>query len=398
MPISRRASKLVPSATLAVSQRAAELRRAGKDVISLGAGEPDFPTPAAALEAARAAIDAGHTHYTAAAGIVELREAIARKLSEENGLSYQADQVIVGTGAKQCLYNSLLALTDPGDEVLIPAPYWVTYPVAAELVGATARFVRTDVEHGFRLQPQDLEAALTPDTRLFLFNSPSNPTGAVYDAEEIRALAEVLRRHPDVWIVTDEIYEKLVFDEARHHSLPALCPDLAERCVVLNGVSKAYAMTGWRIGYAAGPKEVIAAMVRAQGHTTSNATSVSQYAALGALQGPREALEAMRQTFARRRQRVVDSLLAVDGIRLLPPQGAFYVFPQVSAWFDANREGSVALCQKILEEVEVAVVPGAAFGNDDCLRISYATADQSLDEALRRLTVFFRDHPARGVA
>ena len=388
MELSRRAQNLTTSATLAITQRAADLRAAGRNVISLGAGEPDFPTPESGTRAAIEAIKAGHTHYTACAGIGELREAIAEKLRRENGLDYGADEIIVGTGVKQCLYTALLTLTDPGDEVLMSRPYWVTYPAAAELVGAIPRYVNTDATQGFKLDPSQLEANLTPRTRVFLLNSPSNPTGAVYSREELIAIGEVLKKS-SAWVVCDEIYEKLVFGDASHCPLAAACPDLADRVILLNGVSKAYAMTGWRIGYAAGPRAAIQAMGRAQSHVTSNATSVAQYAALGALTGAAESLQKMKETFSRRRDHLINVLSNIEGIRFLPPDGAFYAFPDISAWFDEDTAGSTALCRQILEEAEVAVVPGEAFGDDRCLRISYATSDTNLREALDRLTEFF---------
>jgi len=382
----KRLRELTESAPLKLMQRAAALRESGRDVISLGAGEPDFETPEPARRAAHAAIDGGKTHYTPCPGEKALREAIARKLERENGLRYGADEILVSNGAKQSLYNAFLALLDPGDVAVVPAPYWVTYPEAARLVGAVPRIVPTTPAAGWKLDLAQLDRALA-GARLFVFNSPSNPTGAVYSRAELAALAEVLLKH-DCWVVTDEIYEKLVFDGAEHHSLPAVEPRLRERTVVVNGLSKAYAMTGWRIGYAAGPRAAIAAMDLVQSHTTSNACSISQHAALGALEGDGADVRRMVDAFARRRRTVLDALRGIPGLALDPPQGAFYVFPDASRYFD-EKSGSAALAERILEEADVAVVAGEAFGEDRAIRLSYATSDDQLARALERLRKFF---------
>ncbi len=368
-------------------QKAAALREQGRDVISLGAGEPDFETPEPARRAAHAAIDGGKTHYTPCPGEKSLRQALVRKLERENGLRYSFDEVLVSNGAKQSLFNAFAALLDPGDVVLIPTPYWVTYPEAARLVGARPRLLPTRPEQGFKIVPGELDRALK-NVRLFVFNSPCNPTGAVHDESELRALGEVLERH-DCWIVTDEIYEKLVFDGASHRSLPAVCPRLRDRTIVVNGFSKAYAMTGWRLGYAAGPRAAIDAMELVQSHTTSNACSISQHAALGALSSDGREVAAMVAAFARRRRLVLDALQQVPGLRLVPPQGAFYVFPDVSPWLDGAASGTAALCERILDETGVALVAGEAFGDPRCIRFSYATSDSQLVEALARLKKFF---------
>jgi aspartate aminotransferase len=392
LDLAKRLRELTASAPLKLMQKAAALREQGRDVISLGAGEPDFETPEPARRAAHAAIDAGKTHYTPCPGEKALRVAIARKLATENGLEYSADEILVSTGAKQSLHNAFLALLDPGDVAVIPAPYWVTYPEAARLVGATPRIVPTEPGSGFKLDLVRLDAALR-GARLFVFNSPSNPSGAVYSHTEIAALGELLLRH-DCWIVTDEIYEKLVFDGAEHHSLPAVCPRLRERTVVVNGFSKAYAMTGWRLGYAAGPRDAIEAMDLVQSHTTSNASSISQHAAIGALGSDGADLRRMVAAFARRRQVVLDALAAIPGLTLVPPQGAFYVFPDASRYFE-DGGGSSALAERILDEANVAVVAGDAFGEDRSIRLSYATSDALLGKALERLRKFFLESPGR---
>jgi aspartate aminotransferase len=384
--VAKRLSALAPSAPLALMQKAAALREQGREVISLGAGEPDFETPEPARRAAHAAIDGGKTHYTPCAGEKALRVALARKLERENGLRCSWDEVIVSSGAKQSLWNAFAALLDPGDVAVIPAPYWVTYPEAAKLAGATPRLLPTTPESGFKVAPAELDRALA-GARLFVFNSPSNPTGAVYSEAELRALGEVLARH-DCWIVTDEIYEKLVFDGAEHRSLPAVCPQLRERTIVVNGFSKAYAMTGWRLGYAAGPKAAIDAMDLVQSHTTSNACSVSQQAALGALAADGTELRAMIDAFARRRKRVLASFARLPGAKLVAPQGAFYVFPDVSPWL-VDGTTSSRLCERILDETGVALVAGDAFGEPRCVRLSYATSDALLETALTRLERFF---------
>jgi aspartate aminotransferase len=387
LDIARRLSELSSSAPLALLQKAASLREQGRDVISLAAGEPDFETPEPARHAAHAAIDGGKTHYTAVAGERKLREALAAKLERENGLRHAWQQVLVSNGAKQSLYNAFLALVDPGDTVVIPAPYWVTYPEATKLVGAKPRLLQTNPANGFRIEPDELDQALR-GARLFVFNSPGNPTGIVYSRAEIAELGRVLARH-DCWIVTDEIYEKLVYDGAEHHSLPSVCPDLRERTVVVNGLSKVYAMTGWRIGYAAGPKAVIDAMDLVQSHTTSNACSISQHAALGALGSDGSELRAMVEAFARRRRLVLSRLARVDGLALAPPQGAFYVFPDASAFLGDSIRDSTHLCERILDETGVALVAGDAFGEGRCIRLSYAASDAQLDAALTRLERFF---------
>ncbi len=393
MEISQRIRALKPSATLAISQRAAELRAAGRPVIGLSAGEPDFDTPDAIGRAGRIAIEERRTRYTAVAGILELREAICRKLRNDNDLEYAANEVLVSTGAKQSLYNALFALTEPGDSILTPTPYWVSYPAMAFLVGARTATLVTSPQQGFKITPEALQQALEEhQPRVVVFNSPCNPTGTVYSKDELLALGKVLENH-STWIITDEIYEKLTYGSEGHCSLPQVCRSLKDRCIVVNGVSKAYAMTGWRIGYAAGPAEAIAAMGRIQSHVTSNPSSIAQYAALAALSEDLPEVEVMVSAFRRRRDMVVEAFEKTPGVLMAPPEGAFYAFPDVSAHYGTEYQGSTDLCKALLEEAEVALVPGEAFGEDRCVRLSYAASDEDLREALERLHRFFARRP-----
>jgi len=389
-PLSRRARAITPSATLAITARAKELKAEGVDVVAFAAGEPDFDTPEYITKAAHEAIDAGKTRYTPAAGTPELKAAIAKKLKEDNGLDYGAGEIIVSCGAKHSLANIILAMIDEGDEVLVPAPYWVSYPQMVRLAGGVVRVLPTKSENGFKVTPEQIAEACTERTKLFIFNSPSNPTGAVYARDEIAAIGKVLL-DKNVWCLSDEIYEKLLYDGLDHESIAAVVPDMKKRTVVVNGHSKAYAMTGWRIGYAAGPAEVIKAAASMQSHTTSNPASISQAAATAALSGGGEVVEEMRREFERRRDRIVEGLRAIPGVEVpATPQGAFYVFPDVSALCGkgafADAKGSVDFAKICLENVHVAVVPGEAFGEDACVRLSYATDMESIEEGLRRLS------------
>lgn len=387
-------ARVKPSPTIAVTTKAAELKAAGRDVIGLGAGEPDFDTPANIKEAAKRAIDAGRTKYTAVDGIPELKAAICGKFLRENGLTYTPAQVTVGTGGKQTLYNALMATLNPGDEVIIPAPYWVSYPDMVLLAGGTPVAVAAGVETGFKLTPDRLEAAITPRTKWFVFNSPSNPTGAGYTRAEVRALCDVLLRHPHVWILSDDMYEHLVFDGFAFTTPAQVEPALHDRTLTCNGVSKAYAMTGWRIGYAAGPVPLIRAMGTIQSQSTSNPCSVSQYAALEALMGPQDFLAANRAVFQRRRDRVVGALNAIPGIRCPVPEGAFYVYPDIAGLIGRTSAGGrviaddEAFATALLEEAGVAVVFGAAFGLSPNFRVSYATSDAALEAACARIADF----------
>lgn len=387
-------ARVKPSPTIAVTTKANELKAAGKDVIGLGAGEPDFDTPQNIKDAAKAAIDAGKTKYTAVDGIPELKKAICVKFERENGLKYEPNQVSVGTGGKQILYNALMATCNPGDEVIIPAPYWVSYPDMVLLAGGTPVVVAAGIETNFKLQPAQLEAAITPKTKWFIFNSPSNPTGAGYTRDELKALTDVLMRHPHVWVMTDDMYEHLVFDDFKFCTPAEVEPSLYDRTLTCNGVSKSYAMTGWRIGYAAGPVHLIKAMGTIQSQSTSNPSSVSQYAALEALTGPQGFLAENKILFQRRRDLVVGMLNAAKGITCPKPEGAFYVYPDISACIGKTSAGGSkivddeAFATALLEETGVAVVFGAAFGLSPNFRVSYATSDSALKEACSRIQTF----------
>ncbi len=386
--------RVKPSATIAVTNKARELQAAGRDVIGLGAGEPDFDTPATIREAAKRAIDEGRTKYTAVDGIPELKAAIAAKFLRENGLSYAPGQITVGTGGKQVLYNALMATLNAGDEVVIPAPYWVSYPDMVLLAGGTPVVVPAGIETAFKLTPEALEAAITPRTKWFIFNSPSNPTGAGYTRAELKALTEVLMRHPHVWVMSDDMYEHLVFDGFEFCTPAQVEPGLYERTLTCNGVSKAYAMTGWRIGYAGGPVELIRAMGTIQSQSTSNPCSISQYAALEALSGPQDFLPEFRAAFQRRRDLVVGMLNAAEGVTCPVPEGAFYVYPDISGCIGKTSKGGAritddeAFATALLEEEGVAVVFGAAFGLSPNFRVSYATSDAVLREACARIQRF----------
>jgi aspartate aminotransferase len=385
--ISERARALSPSPTIAIDTRAKELAAEGRDIVNLSAGEPDFDTPSHVQDAAIAAIRGGFTHYTPSEGIRELREAICRKLQRENGLEYRPEQVVVTVGAKQAIHNALLVLCNPGDEVLVPSPYWVSYTEQIRLAGGLPVTVSTDAGDGFRCRAADLEARCTPRTRGLILNSPNNPTGAVYPLADLREIAALARRR-DLWIISDEIYEAMVYDGAEHHSIAGLCP---ERAVLVNGMSKAYAMTGWRVGYAAGDPAVIRAMIGLQSQTTSNISSVSQKAAIAALDGPQAPVRAMVAEFAARRSYVLERLSTMPHIVCSPPQGAFYVFPDVSACLGRPGTGDAAqLVGRVLDEAGLAIVPGTAFGLPTHLRISYAASRAHLTEGMNRLEGFLK--------
>ena len=387
-------ARVKPSPTIAVTTKAAELKAAGRDVIALGAGEPDFDTPQNIKDAAKRAIDAGRTKNTAVDGIPELKKAICAKFLAENGLSYAPNQITVGTGGKQILYNALMATCNPGDEVIIPAPYWVSYPDMVLLAGGTPVPVVATLENDFKITASQLEAAITPKTKWFIFNSPSNPTGAGYSHDELKALTDVLMRHPQVWIMSDDMYEHLVFDDFKFVTPAQIEPGLYDRTLTCNGVSKAYAMTGWRIGYAAGPVALIKAMGTIQSQSTSNPCSVSQYAALEALTGPQDFLTENKALFQRRRDLVVAMLNECPGITCPNPEGAFYVYPDISGCIGKTSAGGAviaddeAFATALLEETGVAVVFGAAFGLSPNFRVSYATADAALREACLRIRAF----------
>ena len=387
-------ARVKPSPTIAVTTKAGELRAAGRDVIGLGAGEPDFDTPAHIKAAGIAAIEAGKTKYTAVDGIPELKQAICDKFARENDLSYTRDQVSVSSGGKQVLYNALMATLNPGDEVVIPAPYWVSYPDMVLLAGGTPVIAKASIQTGFKLTPDQLEEAITPNTKWLIFNSPSNPTGAGYSWDELKALTDVLMRHPHVWVMTDDMYEHLAYGDFKFCTPAQVEPRLYDRTLTVNGVSKAYAMTGWRIGYAAGPKELIGAMRKMQSQSTSNPCTISQWAAVEALSGPQEFLKDNVALFQRRRDLVVGMLNAADGISCPVPDGAFYVYPSIAELIGKTSESGVeivddeAFATALLEETGVAVVFGAAFGLSPNFRVSYATSEAELEEACRRIQSF----------
>jgi len=387
-------ARIQPSATMAVTQKARELKAAGRDVIGLGAGEPDFDTPESIREAAKAAIDAGDTRYTDVDGTPALKAAIAAKFKRENGLDYASDQVTVGSGGKQVIFNALLATLDPGDEVVIPAPYWVSYPDIVNFAGGTPVFVPADAAQGFKLRAEDLEAAITPKTKWLILNSPSNPSGAAYNADELRRLTDVLKRHPHVWIMTDDMYEHLVYDNFVFATPAQVEPELYERTLTMNGVSKAYCMTGWRIGYAAGPRDLIKAIAKLQSQSTSNPCSISQAAAVAALNGPQDFIAAHNRIFKERRDLVVNMLNEAPGLRCPVPEGAFYVYPSCAGLIGRTSAGGRPLnsdldfVSALLEEAGVAVVQGSAFGLSPHFRISYATSTEVLRTACTRIQEF----------
>ena len=392
--VARTLERVKPSPTMAITNKAREMKAAGFDVIGLGAGEPDFDTPDNIKDAAVEAIKRGETKYTAVDGIPELKQAIAEKFQRENGLVYKPAEITVGSGGKQVLYNALLATLDPGDEVIIPSPYWVSYPDIVLLAGAEPVIVEAKFEDAFKLTPAALEAAITPKTKWFIFNSPSNPTGAAYTRDEIKALTDVLLKHEPVWILSDDIYEHLVYDGFEFTTPAAVEPKLKDRTLTLNGVSKAYSMTGWRIGYAGGPAPLIKAIATLQSQSTSNPCSISQWAALEALRGPQDFLKNWRKSFQERRDLVVSMLNQAKGLHCPTPEGAFYVYPSCEGCIGkTTREGVTiendeVFATALLQEEGVAVVHGAAFGLSPFFRISYATGIKSLEEACRRIQRF----------
>lgn len=387
-------SRVKPSATIVMTQKARDLKAQGRDVISLSVGEPDFDTPQHIKQAAVEAIARGETKYPPVSGIVPLREAIARKFKRENGLDYKPSQTIVGTGGKQVIYNALLATLNPGDEVVIPRPYWVSYPEMVGLCGGTPVFCETSMATNFKLQPEELERAITPKTKWVILNSPSNPSGAAYSHAEMKALTDVLVRHPHVWVLTDDMYEHLVYGDFTFVTPAQVEPALYDRTLTMNGVSKSYAMTGWRIGYAAGPEQLIKAMDFVQGQQTSGAATISQWAAVAALDGPQDHLAEFRAAFQTRRDLVVSMLNQTNGLRCPTPEGAFYVYPSCAELIGKRTEGGKVIetdedfVTELLMAEGVASVHGSAFGLGPNLRISYATSNQLLEEACRRIQRF----------
>jgi len=387
-------SRVAPSATVAISSKARDLAREGRDVIALAAGEPDFDTPQHVREAAIRAINEGKTRYTNVDGIPELKEAVAAKFRRDNGLDVTAADCFVASGGKQIIFNALMATLNPGDEVVVPVPFWVSYPEIVRLCGAEPVLAVADASTGFKLKPEVLEAAITPRTKWLILNTPSNPTGAAYTAEELKGLAEVLMRHPHVHILTDDIYEVLVYDGARFSTIAAVEPALRERTLTMNGVSKSHAMTGWRIGYCTGPRELLSAMVKLQSQSTTNPSSISQWAALEALNGPQDFLKDWREVFQGRRDLVVAGLNANTGLDCLTPEGAFYVFPSCQRLLGRTSAGGTKLVtdedfvMALLEETGVALVHGSAFGLAGHFRLSYAASNRELEEAVTRIQRF----------
>jgi len=391
--LSNRVQQIQPSATLAITAKAAEMRAAGKSVISLSVGEPDFETPKAACEAGIQAIKSGFTRYTAVPGIPELRQAIADKFKRDNDLDYAAEDILVSTGGKQCIFNLLMALINPGDEAVIPAPYWVSYPDMVLLAEGMPVMVKTTADADFKLTAAQLEAAITPRTKLLFLNSPSNPTGMAYSRDDLAALGEVIRKHPQIIVATDDMYEKILFDGKRFATFAQVNPDLKNQTVTLNGVSKAYCMTGWRIGFCAGPRALIKAMSKIQGQSTSNPNAIAQKAALAALTGPTDELDEMVRTYQTRRSWLVEAINNIPGMHAIMPDGAFYVFPSVNGWLGkTTKDGTtlgddIIVCEWLLQETGVALVPGSAFGSPGHVRFSYAVSQDTLEDAVSRISI-----------
>lgn len=391
--LSARISKVSPSLTLSITAKAKAMKAAGEDVVSFGVGEPDFPTPAHIVEAAKRALDDGQTKYTPSSGLPALKKAICKKLQEENGLSYDPSQIIVSNGAKHSVFNVCYALLNEGDEAIIPAPYWLTYPDAVKLCGGVPVTVETSAENGFKMTAAQLEKAITPKTKLLIFNSPCNPTGAVYTKEEIVSIAEVCVKH-GVFVLSDEIYEKLLYNGAKHFSFAAVSKEAKDLTVTVNGVSKTYAMTGFRVGYLAAPKDIAAAIDSFQSHATSNACTTSQYATIEALSSSEEEVKNMVDIYARRREKLLALISGVRGADCVVPEGAFYVMMRVSSlynkeWKGKKIEGSVDFAAALLEEEKVAVIPGACFGADEYVRLSYSLSEEDIQKGMERIADFF---------
>jgi aspartate aminotransferase len=385
MQLAARVGQVSPSLTLAISAKAKAMKLDGLDVCSFSAGEPDFDTPAHIKAAAKQALDEGKTKYGPAAGEPKLRQAIANKLRRDNGLEYQPDNIIVTNGGKHSLFGLMQALIEPGDDVIIPAPYWLSYPEMVKLAGGKPIIVQTDASTGYKITSEQLQAAITPQTKLFILNSPSNPTGMVYTPEELKALAQVIVER-DILVVSDEIYEKILYDGAQHLSIGAIGSDIFQRTITSNGFAKAYSMTGWRVGYLAGAVDLIKAVTTIQSHSTSNVCTFAQYGAIAALENPQDCVEEMRLAFAKRRQVIYERLNTIPGISCPQPNGAFYVFADISK----TGLKSLEFCNNLLEAEKVATVPGIAFGVDNCIRLSYATDMSSIEKGMDRLEKFVR--------
>jgi len=383
MKLSKRAQNISPSMTLSITAKAKEMKKQGLDVVSFGAGEPDFDTMFHIKEAAKKAIDEGFTKYTASSGIIELKEAICAKFRRDNWIDYEPKNIIVSTGGKQALFNMIMVTVDPGDEVIIPVPYWVSYEEMVKLAEGKCVFLKTN---NFKINPQDLEKAITPKTKMLILCSPSNPTGVVYDEKELKQIASICLKN-NIYILSDEIYEKLIYGK-KHVSIASVNEKIKKLTIVINGVSKSYAMTGWRIGYAAAEEEIVKAATRLQDHTTSNPTSISQKAALAAITGPEDHVAKMVYEYKKRRDFMVDRLNRIDGMIASRPDGAFYVFANVSKFYSDEVKGSMVFCQRLLEDAYVAVVPGIAFGDDRFVRLSFATGMEHIKRGLDRMEKF----------
>jgi aspartate aminotransferase len=390
--LSKRVQRIKPSPTIVISSKAAAMKQAGRDVISLGLGEPDFDTPEPIKQACVQALKDNHTHYPAVDGIAPLKEAIIRKFKQDNALEYDRQQILVSTGAKQSLYNITQAILNQGDEVIIPAPSWVSYPAMVELADATPVWVNTSAENSYKLTPDALENTITDHTKLLMFNSPSNPSGMIYKAAELRALADVLVKHPNILIISDDIYEKIIWDGNTFCHLLEVAPELYERTIIVNGVSKAYAMTGWRIGYAAGNTDIIAAAKKIQSQSTSGANAMAQYAAVEALTGDQSCVEDMRKEFQQRYEYFIAAINTINGFTCVAPQGAFYLFPDITgAMAIKGCATDIDFADALLENAEVAVVPGSAFGTENHVRLSFATDLDSLKQAIARIKRFMSE-------
>jgi aspartate aminotransferase len=385
--LSHRAQSIKPSPTLAVTARAAELRAEGKDIIGLGAGEPDFDTPEHIKAAAIESLNKGETKYTAVDGTADLKNAIIDKFKRENNLEYNKNQIVVSCGAKHSLYNLFQAVLNPGDEIIIPAPYWVSYPDMAKLAGAEPVIIKTTIDDHFKITPNKLRGAISEKTRMVVFNSPSNPTGVSYSKEELAALGEVLLEHPEVLIVTDDIYEHILWGQDKFVNIVNACPELFDRTIVVNGVSKAYSMTGWRIGYVGGPESIVKGIKKIQSQSTSNPTSMAQAAAVAALNGSQTYIEESTGVFKQRHDFVFNALNAIDGIKCIASEGTFYSFPDMNELMDSMEgiNNDIELAEFFLEKAEVAMVPGSAFGAPGCMRISFATSMENLEKSMERI-------------
>ena len=393
--LAKKIRTISPSLTLAISAKAKQMKAAGEDVINFGVGEPDFSTPEHIVEAAKTALDKGQTRYTPSSGILELRQAICSKFRRDNGLEYEPSQIIVSSGAKHSIFNACYALLDEGDEVIIPAPYWLTYPEVVKVCGGVPVFIEASKEAGFKITPKQLKAAITPKTKLFIFNSPCNPTGTVYNEKEVRALAAVCEE-AGIFVLADEIYEKLVYTEVKPFSMAAVSDKMKDHTITVNGVSKTYAMTGWRIGYLAAPADIAKAIDSFQSHATSNANSIAQYATIKALNSPEESVQEMVAEFSRRRLAMIERISEMKGIYCVIPEGAFYVMLVVNSTYGKKFGGkqinnSVDFADALLDAEKVAVVPGAAFGADDCVRLSYSLSMRDMLEGLQRIDAFVRN-------